>query len=388
MAAMIRVVENVLWSETFWFANGTSWRDLESTDPDIYYPKFSDMNISFFVGFLLLGMRYIYERFIVVPIAKSLGLKDRHVYLVPNQNLEAMYKHIKGKRLTKTDIEKAQKQNDMTEKQVQRWFFRRRLKDVPSNLFRFRDQSWQMLFYLSSFTYGMFTLWDKPWLWDTTNCWKGWPKQHVTNDVYYFYLVELGFYWCLLFTLFYDVKRKDFWEMATHHMITMLLLYFSWITNYVRVGTLVLVVHDASDHWMAGAKMAKYLKKQMLCEVLFFIFIVIWVYCRLYLYPFRILKTTYFEVHDYIAVGTCFWLFNFMLAALQVLHIVWTCFILRVIVIKVTKGSIERDIRSDTSDMDDIPCSSESDTDVSKSTPSKPVMNGVTTPRLIRNHDS
>lgn len=48
---------------------------------------------------------------------------------------------------------------------------------------------------------------------------------------------------------------------------------------------------------------------------------------------------------------------------------------------------IERDIRSDTSDMDDISFS-ESDEECSNNTPSKPVMNGMTIPRLIRNHDS
>lgn len=43
---------------------------------------------------------------------------------------------------------------------------------------------------------------------------------------------------------------KDFWEMFAHHVATMLLLWFSWSGNFVRVGTLVLVIHDAADYLM------------------------------------------------------------------------------------------------------------------------------------------
>jgi len=32
--------------------------------------------------------------------------------------------------------------------------------------------------------------------------------QHVSNDLYYYYVVELGFYCSLLFTIFSDHKRK------------------------------------------------------------------------------------------------------------------------------------------------------------------------------------
>lgn len=44
---------------------------------------------------------------------------------------------------------------------------------------------------------------------------------------------------------------QDFKEMVVHHLVTIALLYFSWCCNFVRIGTLVLVVHDAVDYWMA-----------------------------------------------------------------------------------------------------------------------------------------
>jgi len=63
-------------------------------------------------------------------------------------------------------------------------------------------------------------------------------------------MIELAFYWSLIFTQFIDVKRKDFWQMFIHHIATITLLSFSYLINFVRVGTLVLVVHDCGDYWL------------------------------------------------------------------------------------------------------------------------------------------
>ena len=63
-------------------------------------------------------------------------------------------------------------------------------------------------------------------------------------------MIELAFYWSLLFSQFIDVKRKDFWQMFLHHIATISLLSFSYIVNFVRVGSLVLVVHDCADYWL------------------------------------------------------------------------------------------------------------------------------------------
>lgn len=63
-------------------------------------------------------------------------------------------------------------------------------------------------------------------------------------------MIELAFYWSLLFSQFIDVKRKDFWQMFLHHIATILLLSFSYVVNFVRIGTLVLVIHDFGDFWL------------------------------------------------------------------------------------------------------------------------------------------
>jgi len=41
---------------------------------------------------------------------------------------------------------------------------------------------------------------------------------------------------------------QDFWQMVVHHISTVSLMVMSWTANMVRVGTLVLCVHDAVDY--------------------------------------------------------------------------------------------------------------------------------------------
>ena len=107
-----------------------------------------------------------------------------------------------------------------------------------------------MIFYSFIFNYGLWSLWDKPWLWDTKACWKGYPLHPLPTEIWWYYMVELGFYWSLAISQFFDVKRKDFWAMFLHHVVTIALLSFSWTCNWTRIGTLVLLVHDFADGFL------------------------------------------------------------------------------------------------------------------------------------------
>ena len=39
--------------------------------------------------------------------------------------------------------------------------------------------------------------------------------------------------------------------MIVHHAATIMLIYFSWATNFIRIGCIVLIAHDAADFPMA-----------------------------------------------------------------------------------------------------------------------------------------
>ncbi|KAK7474762.1 hypothetical protein BaRGS_00033994 [Batillaria attramentaria] len=356
MAALLDNLNSFLWNEKWWLGDDAKWEDFISSDPNIYYPRARDMNWSLVVGVGLLLVRYVYENVLIVPLANYLGVQERKQrQLVPNPTLEAAFKKHNG-RVPHSEIENLRKQTDLTERQIQRWLFRRKLKTTPSALYKFKECGWHLFFYTFIFVYGLWTLWDKPWLRVTVNSWIGWPKQPIDKDVFMFYLMELSFYWSLLFSMLFqkDYQKKDKKEMTIHHCVTIALIYFSWACNFVRVGTLVLVVHDIADPWLAIAKMAQYSNHQTICEAFFGVFIVVWILSRCVVYPIWVLNTSAVEIHDYVTTFPAYWFFNGLLFVLQILHIMWTYLILRIAFQKIQRGSIEKDERSESEcEMDD-----------------------------------
>ena len=61
--------------------------------------------------------------------------------------------------------------------------------------------------------------------------------------------VKYNKFLCVIFQHVYlsCLCMQDFKEQVIHHTATLILLSFSWISNYIRIGTLVMAVHDCSD---------------------------------------------------------------------------------------------------------------------------------------------
>ena len=60
------------------------------------------------------------------------------------------------------------------------------------------------------------------------------PHHDIETSIWWYYMVELTFYWSLSISQWFDVKRKDFTEMFIHHCTTIALLSFSWTCNLTR----------------------------------------------------------------------------------------------------------------------------------------------------------
>ncbi len=94
---------------------------------------------------------------------------------------------------------------------------------------------------------------------------------------------------------FVDERRKDYFVMYTHHIVTIGLVGWSWAVGYMRIGLLVLFVHDISDIFVDLLKMVNYLKLSdrrgfYASEIAYVLCVLSWLYWRLYEYPLRVIR--------------------------------------------------------------------------------------------------
>ncbi|XP_053209499.1 ceramide synthase 5-like [Panonychus citri] len=325
----INRLSDAFWSESIWLPPNVTWKTYSDRAGGINYAQFNDIYYSLLTAIVILFIRVTLERLIFRPVGKALGISDKQrVKVEPNEILEKSFR-INNRPPQSTYIGLS-KQSDLSAKQVELWFKRRRSYNKPTILTRFTESSWRCTFYAFTFVYGVWALWDKPWTWDSMECFVDYPHHSVSTEIWWYYNIELGFYISLIISQFFDVKYSDFWQMFIHHVVTVLLLCFSWACNLHRIGTLVLIIHDFADIPLEGAKIARYLRNPVLANIVFAALLVCWIYSRLGLLPTRVIAYSTYYALFILPMFPAYYIFNGLLCALQVLHIIWTWLILKI----------------------------------------------------------
>nr|GEX92483.1 LAG1 longevity assurance homolog 3-like [Tanacetum cinerariifolium] len=120
-----------------------------------------------------------------------------------------------------------------------------------------------------------------------------WPDQKAKLKLKGLYMYTAGFYMYSIFALiFWETRRSDFGVSMGHHVATLVLITTSYVTRFVRIGSVVLALHDASDVFLEVGKMSKYSGAEGLASCSFILFVLVWILLRLIYYPFWILRST------------------------------------------------------------------------------------------------
>ncbi|XP_036823969.1 ceramide synthase 2 isoform X1 [Oncorhynchus mykiss] len=350
--SMVSSLSEWFWNERLWFPEGLGWADLEDKDGRVY-AKASDLWVVLPIALAFLVIRQIFERLVATPLAAVMGVKEKVRLIVShNPTLESFYCNA-TKNPSQSSIDSLCKQTGCSERQVQRWFRRRRNQDRPSLLKKFKEASWRFTFYLLAFIAGLAALIDKPWLYDFKEMWQGFPILTLLPSQYWYYMIELGFYVSLIFSVASDVKRKDFKEQMVHHMATIFLISFSWCVNYIRAGTLIMLLHDSSDYLLESAKIFIYAGWRNTSNYVFFLFAAVFIFTRLYIFPFYIIYSTYIYPMTMYSPFFGYYFLNFLMMVLQCLHIFWAILILRMAVRFLSSDEKVEDERSDKEETDE-----------------------------------
>ncbi|KAJ2556236.1 Sphingosine N-acyltransferase lag1 [Coemansia sp. RSA 1933] len=254
-----------------------------------------------------------------------------------------------------------------------RWYGVRSSRKV----IRFGEQGWQTIYYILSNSAGVYVMYGSPYWMNTRGFWTDYPEGHkqMTPLMKSYYLIQLGFWFQQIFVILIEEKRKDFWVMLSHHIITCNLMCWSLYMNFTRIGNAILCCMDSSDIFLTGTKCTRYLGFERVSVASFVVFIISWIYTRHYLYmkimySIAFESTTILTNDDYDPSNGSFYrhdiisAFGVLLALLQLLIIYWFYLVLRIIYRIVFQRNLD-DSRSDSED-DDSKASSDKKSAASK----------------------
>lgn len=196
------------------------------------------------------------------------------------------------------------------------------------------------------------------WFSDTRYLWMGCSRLpcefEMSSSHMVLYLAEMAWYLHGWFSLTFHKgpKKKDHVQMIVHHMVTLLLVAYSFAMNFTRVGCIVFLLHDVCDVLLQFAKLVKYSKNELGATIAFVAFLCVWISARLFYFPVYILRSVIYETYDIIIIPhdvnpyPHMNIFTVSLCFLFCIHIYWSYLIFNVAYKTVVTSSTD-DVRED-----------------------------------------
>ena len=88
--------------------------------------------------------------------------------------------------------------------------------------------------------------------------------------------------------------RKDFSELLLHHILTIVMVGYSYITNIIPIGGSIMLVMDASDIFTALFKLTVDVSDRLLTPC-FTIMVGTWIYFRIWFFPVYLIKEIWYQ---------------------------------------------------------------------------------------------
>jgi ceramide synthetase len=239
-------------------------------------------------------------------------------------------------------------------------------RSTKSKVQKFAQSCMEMVFYGAFTVFGALVVPGQTWFWPSKLWWsdyKSGKMLFVTDALKAYYLLYAARYAQGIVSCLIEHKRKDFWEMQMHHIVTVSLIGISYAFGWNRVGAVVMALLDPADVPLHVAKQFKYVgdarggKTQKImqtgADIFFVVFMLLFAVMRLGLYPYVVWSST-FEGPRHFQYGAGAYACVALLFVLLGLQVYWFALILKVAIKVITSGAAE-DVRSDDEDEEDEP---------------------------------
>ncbi|KAL7867050.1 hypothetical protein AOLI_G00148640 [Acnodon oligacanthus] len=223
----------------------------------------------------------------------------------------------------------------------------------PIDVAKMPESAWKFVFYTVSWSYSTYLLFFSNYTFfqDPPSVFYNWKSgMSVPTDIAIAYLIQGSFYGHSIYaTLYMDAWRKDSKVMLLHHVITLVLITFSYAFRYHNIGILVLFLHDINDIQLEFTKLNVYFKNRgasyyLLNDILSNMgsvsFSITWFWFRLYWFPLKVLYASCITSLQSVPNIPFYFFFNTLLFALLIMNIYWFLFIV-LFVVKVITGQMK-----------------------------------------------
>lgn len=155
-----------------------------------------------------------------------------------------------------------------------------------------------------------------------------------------FYQMQFGWHFhTLIDHVVYKWKDPKFWEMFLHHIVAVFLIFFSYLTNQVPVGILVLTTHDPCDIGLYGSRFYndRKNKKDIILTFIYGSFTLAWMYLRLFVFPKCVVGQALYAfftqyIHNPDLMYSIYLYMVTMMSSLVILHLYWFTIIIRIVI--------------------------------------------------------
>lgn len=216
-----------------------------------------------------------------------------------------------------------------------------RTKKGVKNIFKFT-------YYLSAAIFGYIVLKDNyvlpPMLGGKGsfyNQFKDWPYFEHPPMYMYYYTGTMGFHMATLLNqlIFEDRTKSDYVEMTLHHLVTIYLYGFSYMSNTL-IGAPVAFLHNWADVFVSFTRIWSESVYSRMTAYFFILAQIVWFYSRIYVFPQLIYASTvYLEVYTHSPYIQP--IFGGLLTCLFILHIYWFILMQNILLTYFRKGVAE-----------------------------------------------
>ncbi|GAW81473.1 hypothetical protein, conserved [Plasmodium gonderi] len=172
---------------------------------------------------------------------------------------------------------------------------------------------------------------------------KGYPNQKTSNLIHLYYFLNGGYLLISVYSLLMSEKLPDFYENFLQHLCAVILVYFSYGQNFLRVGSIIMLCHDICEIFSSACRVFVDTRHKVVTVSSFCILFSSWGFLRLYIFAKRCILPIHrnFKIFNpFIGYEACIWLI-FLLLVILLMNAYWFVLMAKMFIHFVSSGNTE-----------------------------------------------